>query len=350
MKRIENWEGQLENTQIEYFQEQHNEEIFTNSDISVTSEPCDADYQKADKTDYIVAASCGVLTGLLDSFWVGKFSLSSAQDWGRTKANDFVVKVAQMRGYAKSDLDGAIRFLEKDAPIPSDQLTSIWGGGYQHHFRDFAHHASVAGLVFSIMTQFTGLSYGTNTEGIFETHELPNPELIGKTFEEKIFNGTVIWTIHLVSDMAGSSRNAGKGTGIPGPLLSLAKELSVLPKIRDIRLEYKNNDISLPVLLSKIFNGTAFAHTCNKDLIRFDLRTEMGIYAFGIKQSVPVVLNQCMVRAFYFVKRLCIEISNKQVREIKDISKLDSKHFLPWNNKCIIRKAAGGYDQGSETI
>ena len=29
MKRIENWEGQLENTQIEYFQEQHNEEIFT---------------------------------------------------------------------------------------------------------------------------------------------------------------------------------------------------------------------------------------------------------------------------------------------------------------------------------
>ena len=337
MKRIENWEGQLENTQIEYFQEQHNEEIFTNSDISVTSEPCDADYQKADKTDYIVAASCGVLTGLLDSFWVGKFSLSSAQDWGRTKANDFVVKVAQMRGYAKSDLDGAIRFLEKDAPIPSDQLTSIWGGGYQHHFRDFAHHASVAGLVFSIMTQFTGLSYGTNTEGIFETHELPNPELIGKTFEEKIFNGTVIWTIHLVSDMAGSSRNAGKGTGIPGPLLSLAKELSVLPKIRDIRLEYKNNDISLPVLLSKIFNGTAFAHTCNKDLIRFDLRTEMGIYAFGIKQSVPVVLNQCMVRAFYFVKRLCIEISNKQVREIKDISKLDSKHFLPWNNKCIIR-------------
>ena len=337
MKRIENWEGQLENTQIEYFQEQHNEEIFTNSDISVTSEPCDADYQKADKTDYIVAASCGVLTGLLDSFWVGKFSLSSAQDWGRTKANDFVVKVAKMRGYAKSDLDGAIRFLEKDAPIPSDQLTSTWGGGYQHHFRDFAHHASVAGLVFSIMTQFTGLSYGTNTEGIFETHELHNPELIGKTFEEKIFNGTVIWTIHLVSDMAGSSRNAGKGTGIPGPLLSLAKELSVLPKIRDIRLEYKNNDISLPVLLSKIFNGTAFAHTCNKDLIRFDLRTEMGIYAFGIKQSVPVVLNQCMVRAFYFVKRLCIEISNKQVREIKDISKLDSKHFLPWNNKCIIR-------------
>ena len=337
MKRIENWEGQLERTQIEYTQEQGSEEMYSNSNVSVPSVSCDTDFQKADKTDYIVAASCGVLAGLLDSFWVGEFSLPSAQDWGRTKANGFVVKIAKMRGYTKSELEGAIRFLEKDAPIPSDQLTSTWGGGLQHHFRDFAHHASVVGLVFSIMTQFTGLSYGTNTKGLFEIHELPNRELIGKTFEEKVFNGTVIWALHLVSDMAGSSKNAGKGTGIPGPLLSLAKELSVLPKIRDIRFEYKNNDISLSVLLSKIFNGTAFEHSSHKDITRFDLRTEMGVYAFGIKQSIPVVINQCLVRAFYFVKRLCIEISSKQAKGIRDISNLEKSHFLPWNNNCIIR-------------
>ena len=337
MNRIEHWDGQLESTQIEYGQEQNNEAVDTESKVFVTTEIQDEDFEKADKTDYIVAASCGVLTGLIDSFWVGEFSLPSAQEWGRTKANSFVVKVAQMRGYEKSELEGAIRFLEKDAPIPSDKLTATWGGGLQHHFRDFAHHASVVGLVFSIMTQFTGLSYGTNTEGLFEIHELPNRELIGKTFEEKLFNGTVIWAIHQVSDLAGSSWSAGKGTGIPGPLLSLAKELSVLPKIRDIKLEYKDDEISLSVMLSKIFNGTAFAHTSNKDLIRFDLRTEMGVYAFGVKQSIPVVINQCMVRAFYFVKRLYIEINNKQIKGIRDISKLEPNHFLPWNNKCIVR-------------
>lgn len=337
MNRIEHWDGQLESTQIEYGQEQNNEAVDTGSEVFVTTEIQDEDFAKADKTDYIVAASCGVLTGLLDSFWVGEFSLSSAQQWGRTKANSFVVKVAQMRGYEKSELEGAIRFLEKDAPIPSDQLTATWGGGLQHHFRDFAHHASVVGLVFSIMTQFTGLSYGTNTDGLFEIHELSNRELIGKTFEEKLFNGTVIWAIHLVSDFAGSSGNAGKGTGIPGPLLSLVKELSVLPKIRDIKFEYKDDEISLSVMLSKIFNGTAFAHTSNKDLTRFDLRTEMGVYAFGVKQSIPVVINQCLVRAFYFVKRLYIKISNKQVKGIRDISKLEPNHFLPWNNKCIVR-------------
>lgn len=337
MDKIEQWDGQLERTQIEYSQEQNNEAIDSSSDVFVNFGIQDNDFEKADKTDYMVAASCGVLTGLLDSFWVGEFSLSSAQEWGRTKANSFVVKVAQMRGYDKGELKGAIRFLEKDAPIPSDKLTATWGGGLQHHFRDFAHHASVVGLVFSIMTQFTGYSYGTNTEGLFEIHELPDRELIGKTFEEKLYNGAVIWAIHLVSDLAGSSGSAGKGTGIPGPLLSLAKELSALPKIRDIKLEYKEDEISLSIMLSKIFNGTAFAHTSNKDLTRFDLRTEMGVYAFGVRQSIPVVINQCIVRAFYFVKRLYIEISNKQIKGIRDISKLEPNHFLPWNNKCVLR-------------
>lgn len=337
MNRIEHWDGQLESAQIEYDLEQNNEAIEAGSKVFVNTGIQDEDFEKADKTDYIVAASCGVLTGLLDSFWIGEFSLSSAQEWGRTKTNSFVTKVAQMRGYERDELGGAIRFLEKEAQIPSDQLTAAWGGGLQHHFRDFAHHASVVGLVFSIMTQFTGLSYGTNSDGLFESHELPNRDLIGKTFEEKLFNGTVIWAIHLISDMSGSSGRAGKGTGIPGPLLSLAKELSVLPKIRNIRLEYKDTEISISVMLSKIFNGTAFAHTSNKDLKRFDWRTELGVYAFGAKQSIPVVINQCLVRAFYFVKRLYIEISNKQIKGIRDISKLEPKHFLPRNNKCIVR-------------
>ncbi len=337
MKKIDCWDGQLENSKIEYDSGHPEKAYEIKSDVHIVTDFSETDFDKADKTDYVVAASCGVLTGLLDSFWGGEFSLSAAQEWGRSKANNFVIKVAQMRGYGKRELDGAIRFLEKEAPIPSDQLTPIWGGALQHHFRDFAHHASIVGLVFSIISQFTGLSYGTNTEGLFEMHELPDKSLIGKSFEEKLFNGTAIWALHLVSDMAGSSNSAGKGTGIPGPILSLAKELSILPLIRDLKIVYKGEEIDLSIMLSKIFNGTAFEHSSNKDRIRFDLRTEMGVYAYGVKQSIPVAINQCMVRAFYFVKRLYMEISNKQIKGIKDISKLEPDHFLPWNNKCIVR-------------
>ena len=103
MTRIEHWDGQIENTQIEYSQEKNNEVIIDNSKICFSSN-YGTNYKKADKMDYIVAASCGILTGLLDSFWVGEFNLSSAQNWGSDKVNNFVIKVAQMRGFGKKDL------------------------------------------------------------------------------------------------------------------------------------------------------------------------------------------------------------------------------------------------------
>lgn len=332
MEKLNSWDGQVENTEIEY------EIVEDASELSIIKTP-DAislyEYNKADKMDYVLAASCGVLTGLLDSFWVGEFSLENAQNWVRRKVNSFVIRVAQLRGYEKNGLDGAIRFLEKDAPMASDKLTNVWGGGLQHHFRDFAHHASIVGLVFSLLSQFTGMSYGTNTDGMFEIFELPDKSLIGKNLEEKLFNGIVLWMLHLVSDMAGSSSSAGKGTGIPGPMLSMAKELSVLPEIQNIHVNYKENHLTLSTMLAKIFNGSVFEETG----IRFDLRTEIGVYAYSVKQSIPVVLNQCVTRAFYFVRRLCLEINQKNIQSITDTNLLNTDHFLPYNNKCIRRMA-----------
>ena len=82
-------------------------------------------------------------------------------------------------------------------------------------------------------------------------------KFIGKDIPDKLFKGTIIWFFHLVSDMAGSSITAGisGGTGIPGPILSLAKELSVLPIFQKINIGDKN----LSIFLSKVFNGTLFA-------------------------------------------------------------------------------------------
>ena len=338
-QRIENWSGQTEHAAIEYDVVEIQESDLHNPSVSAASAVFIREYDKADRTDYIIAACSGLLTGMLDSFWVGEFSLETAQHWGGSKVNRFVIKIAHARGYRKNDLEGAVRFLEKDAPMASDQLTSVWGGGLQHHFRDFAHHASIVGLVFSVLTQFTGLSYGTNAQGFFEFHELPDKSLIGNCFEEKIYNGVILWFLHLVSDMAGSSSNAGKGTGIPGPILSLAKELSVLPGMHNLNVSYNGESISLSSMLSKIFNGTAFRHTSIKDLKRFDLRTEIGVYAYGIQQSVPVVVNQCLIRGFYFARRLYIEINSKRLNGTADINALDPSHFMPINNRCILRMA-----------
>ena len=183
---------------------------------------------QADALDYLVAACSGLLCGALDILWVGDFDLARGREASSEAIDGLVTKIARIAGYHGDDLTGAVKSLEKLAPIPSDANTSDFGGGLQHHLRDFSHHPTLAGLAFSLLTQFTGRSYGVDTAGAFFAADVPERAfgLIGKTVPEKIMFGTLRWFLHLTSDMAGSSSTAGLsgGTGIPGPLLSLAKK------------------------------------------------------------------------------------------------------------------------------
>ena len=207
----------------------------------------------ADMWDNIIAVGSGVIAGIIDSLWVGEFSLERGKEWGNDKANNFVVKVAQSQGYKGDDLEGAIRFLENKYCAPSDSNTPDFGGGLQHHLRDFAHHPTIVGLFFSLLTQFTKKSYGTDKNGVWKVVEVKDTTFIGNDVPQKVLYGVVYWFFHLISDMAGSSSTPGAGTGIPGPLLSFLKEISALPFFKKTN-EEGVKEFSL--WISKLFNGT----------------------------------------------------------------------------------------------
>lgn len=177
----------------------------------------------ADWLDNTVAVASGIICGLIDSFFVGEFSFENAHEWGKDKIDNAVVKIAQAQGYKGDDLAGAVKYLEEKFPIAADKATNDFGGGLQHHLRDFSHHPTVVGLIFSLMTQFTEKVYGTDVSGKFIVVKLDEKGLllIGKNTPEKITFGVINWIFHMVSDMAGSSCSIleGKdGTGLPGPL------------------------------------------------------------------------------------------------------------------------------------
>lgn len=287
---------------------------------------------KADKIDYIVATSSGILTAALDVFWRGEFSLEKSREIGKKEVNAFVIIVAKLRGYNGEGIEGAIRHLEKMYKIPSDSLTAEFGGGLQHHLRDFEHHPSLLGLMFSILSQFTGKGYGTDTSGNFQSYDFNSSEYIGADLPEKIVQGVVTWAFHLISDMAGSSGFAGEGTGIPGPLLSFFKELSVLPGIKDITLKYKGKDLEIAKLISKIFNGT-YLKAPGEKAVRFDFRTELGIATEISKQFVPVLLNECLVRSFYFIRKFFKELSETNGQ----LEFIDYKKILPYRDRELSR-------------
>lgn len=292
---------------------------------------------ETDKIDYLIAATSGLLTAALNILWNGELSLVDAQEWGKKEINNFVLNVAKSQGYKVNDLSEAISKLENDFRIPSDKIASDFGGGLQHHLRDFAHHPTPVGLAFNLLSQFTSMGYGTNTLGEFISVKIIDDEFIGKNIFEKLYNGLVNWAFHLVSDMAGSNQYAGLGTGIPGHLLSLLKEISTLPLIKDITMKYKDDDIGFSVWISKLYNGTYFHRGVNGEKIRFDLRTEIGLSHQLLNQAIPVIANECIVRGFYFLRRLYLEAKNKDVRTVADIKKLEPSNYLPFNNKTVTR-------------
>jgi hypothetical protein len=298
---------------------------------------------QADNLDYLVSVASGVLCSMLDILWVGEFSLERGRGIASDKIDGFVTKTAKMLGCKNDDLESAVKFLEKKFPIPSDGNTPDFGGGLQHHLRDFAHHPTIVGLMFSLLTQFTYKSYGTDTSGSFKIVDVPEVSraFIGDDVPSKILFGTITWFFHLVSDVAGSSSSVGKsgGTGIPGPMLALAKELSVLPIFKNMNV----SENSLSVFLSKLFNGTLLAkHDENgkiikETVIKFDLRGELGVGIELGRQAVPVVANDCIVRTFYFIRHLAIEIRSNDIQSISEMNQINWDNVKPLNNPTIAR-------------
>ena len=279
----------------------------------------------ADGIDYIIAVASGVICGFVDVLFVSDLSFEKANEWGDSKVNDFVLKIAKKQGYEGDDLSDAVRFLENKYPIAADKATNAFGGGLQHHLRDFSHHPTPIGLFFSLLTQFTKCVYGTNTAGFFQVYKL-KPEdlvLIGRNLQEKLLFGVVHWFFHMVSDMAGSSGSiaAGKtGTGLPGPLVSLLKEISSLPFFKKLN---KDGYKEFSVWISKLFNGTLLGeHDENGKLlkpVKFDLRTEIGLLPQLGKQAIPIIINECVVRGFYFIRRFSAELKANDVKNLNEL-------------------------------
>ena len=300
----------------------------------------DPNASPAQARDYVVATASGILMGALNVLWQQDLNLADARRLGDEKIEKIVIGAAQRVGLNKDNpsIADAIRFLEKSSPFVGDKLTAAFGGGLQHHLRDFSHHPSPVGLVCSILMQFTGKGFGTATDGSFLIVDLPREALkdLGSNTEEKFLYGTLNWVLHLISDMAGSSSTPGAGTGIPGPLLSFLKEASALPFFRDLSIGHEGKMRTLSQWISKAFNGTLLKDEDGNPL-RFDLRTEVGLASQILTQVPAVLANECIVRGFYTITRFIDELRRCDVTSVNDLVRINPANFLPFNSRALAR-------------
>ena len=131
-------------------------------------------------------------------------------------------------------LSSAISFLEKKFKVPYDQ--SVGGGIFKellnltpdnHHFKSLGHNATLLGLFFSILNQFTNTSsFIADGELITLNNSDSHFELEGHNIPSKLFCGFANWFGHLISDISGSSTSKGRGMGIPSPIWAWTNDIT----------------------------------------------------------------------------------------------------------------------------
>lgn len=166
-----------------------------------------------------------------------------------------------------------------------DAGSEIFGlNAKNHHFKSLGHNPSLLGLFFSILNQFTNTSDFISDGKQMELLEADGGfELKGNSVTAKLWCGFTNWFCHLMSDVSGSSGGKGRGMGIPSPLWTWTNDI--------ISIKSKLN---IPVFqFDKDVNNLAL----NIYEQGFDLR-------FQTAQTIPVIINELVVRLFYSIRRL----------------------------------------------
>lgn len=263
------------------------------------------------KTDYILATSCGLVSGLIDAIFVGDPQNSILGKATDDLADKFVIKAAQFfwkndkRSAGKSkkmptELHTSISYFEQAFPAKYDaryakDLKDSEGilehmNPSNHHLLSPAHSPDPIGLVFSIIDQFNDKGTASFWDKGKVIHVIPAkqsknpyPYFYGSDATSKLYCGFVNWLGHLISDIAGSSSTrtpgkTGRGMGISMPFYSLVEACNW-----------------------GSFNGDTFAEMMTK------VYEDGYDFRFGIATAIPVVINELLVRTVWTIKNKFME-------------------------------------------
>lgn len=325
----------------------------------------------ADGLDYAIAVTSGIITGILDATIVGEWNFAEAKKETYKEVNskviDFAKKQPNYIPYCNTTLENlkkvppssvnsrrkpmdpdrletAIEFLEFQFHLPGDSAycSGHFGiDGNTHRIDDLCHHPTIVGLVCCVIVQFTGHTKYVNKNG--EDIDIPVTvneygNFVGKNPVTKLFAGVINWFItcaktianrkgHLMSDIATPA-------GLPGSVLSIITELASIPCFRNkdfllrLRDAFKNGigtgngQIDLGAF-NALFEGAQS---------KLDVVTEKALMHELKRQAMPVVINEILVRASYFIRRFISELKEKQ-----DVREVEWKKVIPFNNRTIVR-------------
>ena len=298
----------------------------------------------ADGLDYAVAVASGVLTGLIDSFLVGETNLDIEEIQKKLEDKYHVAN------------DSAFQHKTTDGDGNSHSVSSP----ALHRLEDLAHHPTLCGLIASILARFFRIAIFSNGDGktkIFHIDENANPE---KAKKEKS-DMCVAWALAALSgimfwlgSMAKKKYEEETGEDIPAPLRKIIDLIAATPAIIDILLAVDKwaghiaSDVStsagIPGIFTSLLKEISMLPILNKTgLPKYvqhlytskanNISKYAGVVFEAVKkQAIPVLINEVIVRGFYFVRHLINEYKKENSFE-----GIEWQNVIPFGNRTVER-------------
>jgi len=226
-----------------------------NCDEFVDAEFDDAVTPK-DRSYYVLAATSGVITGVFSQIGLSEKTLDQINEWKKKDWEKLIINVAQLVGYEKSDYKKAAAFLKNRVVDYVDKkLNEEVQDGLQECLKYLSTHPSIAGLVFSVLTQFSGVRYKLDEQGLVK-EKVPEYYAIGRNMAERITYGFLYWVYYLAIDDSVSERPVLDELTAPKEVIRLLKELCRLDIFKNVLFNYESSEEQYSKWIQKIFKNT----------------------------------------------------------------------------------------------
>ena len=299
----------------------------------------ESNVHESEKAYYAVAAASGLLSGTLSLLNLEKL-VEHFTEWKEKDLKEFIIKVAHVAGYKKKDYKGAVKYIQnKIAPFAKKNLPSELQDTLIKYLRYLSSNTSIVGLAFSIITQFKNKQYWLDEKGDIHSCPVPAYYAIGKTTTDKILYGFLYWVFSLLVDTASTEKAVLEELNIPKRLIEVLKELASLPVFKSVADRFYNAELIYSNWIRKTFEESVIMDV-EGETSKFNFAdTVKSLASDLIKQSIPVIVNECIFRGFYFFRKLRSEISAQRIQSLNELDKIDPQNILPFNNKIVSHMA-----------
>lgn len=287
----------------------------------------DKDFPETDKWDYTVACASGIVSSVLDAIFNKTVGEEALKNISVNSFEDLLLLASKCCGYNGENKKEAIEFIKNNVVKYSSRLAGKFKDSNEYSV-DFAKQTGLFGLAFSLLSQYTEQSFGFSEEGNLEIKACEKESIIGKDRYEKTYIGVVNWINNVLDsvDVESLQNTNDKTNMLASSLIKLVSNKKVKKVIMILKDKNKKE------LLTKALLGD-FINPNNPE--RIDLKKEIGNAAKI--QTLTLILNECIVRAFYAIRRFVFEIQEKDIDSLDGLKNINWKRILPYNNRTVTR-------------